>query len=81
MSLARVYDAFIDAGASREAATAATEALEAFYAEDDPCKWRVESGIKDLHADIQILKWMVAANIALNSAIGIGLLRLLVMQG
>ena len=88
MSLARVYDAFIEAGASRESATAAIEAIEISHLRDEPWKRRIEaepwkridSDIKDLQADMKLLKWMVGANIALTSALGIAFLRFLMMM-
>ena len=68
MSLARVYHALVEAGASPQAATDAMEALE--ESQDEPWKRRVE-------ADIKLLKWMLGANIALTSGIGLALLRIL----
>ncbi len=64
MSLAAVYDALRAANVDEAKATAAMEALEA--SRDEPRLRRIEERIGELRADIQLLRWICAFNMALG---------------
>ena len=71
MSLAKLYNALINAGASPEAATDAMEAIETSL--DEPWKRRVEKNFARMEQKIALIqneltlhRWMIGINLVLT---------------